>query len=98
MTTPTEHTMHGVHSDEQLMNAIVRLAHNKHTFPQLRRAEERARLDLAAAILAYEASLLEHGEGPGNPELALLAARTEVATAGYAQALTDLVRGDEPDN
>lgn len=84
------------HSDERLMSVTLRLAHNRKAFPQLQLAEAHARLELAAAIWAYETSLLEHGVGRDNPELALLAAHAEVATDGYVQALANLMRGDEP--
>lgn len=66
------------------LNAIVRLAMARQDHPELNKALAQANLTLAAAIMAMDAT-----SGPALAEQAAV----EQATAGYAQALADLLRG-----
>lgn len=65
-------------------NTVVRLAMAKKDHPELNKALAQANLTLAAAIMAMDAA-----DGPALTEQVAV----EQATAGYAQALADLIRG-----
>lgn len=87
MTTTQQHD--GIASAEEVATAFT-LAVMTGDHPELRRAEARARLRLAAAIKTMDAAQ----SVPGRHDLHEQAA-VEQASRAYTQALADLVRGDD---
>lgn len=75
------------------VGAVHRLAFAREQHPELVRAEARARLDLAAAIMGMDEvdERIESGEKLHSLQQQ---AAVELATQRYQQALADLVRGE----
>ena len=70
------------------VQAVSRLAFARKQYPALKDKEAAARVELARSILeVYEA--VETGPAIGEQ------AQVEIAIRGYAEALADLIRGEE---
>lgn len=78
--------------EAQRQNAVHRLALAHQSNPALYRAQARARVDLAAAILAMDDAAAVPGRHNLNEQLAV-----ENALTAYGQALANLLRGEDPD-
>lgn len=91
-TDETDQTGSADQQDQRIRAALV-LATARELYPELVRAQAQARLDLAAAVLAYDRAHAEH-DGDDRYTLAEQAA-IEQASAGYVRALADLVRGEQ---
>ena len=80
-------------AEAQRVAAVHRLATSKAFYPELRRAEAQARVQLAAAVIAMDE--VEDRIAAGEKIHSLYEqAAVERAKDAYAQALADLVRGE----
>lgn len=73
------------------VGAVFTLSMHSERFPELNRVVTRARLELAAAIRIMDASVTE--QWPHGQPWAQI--KVTEATDAYAQALADLLRGDQ---
>lgn len=76
-------------TEKDLVNAVYRLAVMGSTHPQLVQKQVAARVRLAACIIA-------HDDAP-EPLKAYTGTAVANASAEYAQALADLIRGEQED-
>lgn len=84
------HTASPAADDTAGLASIFKLMMMGQSHPELRKAEARARVQLASAIRALDAAASVPGRHTLNEQLAVNQAKDD-----YAQALADLLRGDD---